>query len=240
MTEKVLFRIARWRTGAAKPDRYDLFELIVDPDRLTVLDAMERIWAEQDRTLVFRHACHHAACGTCTIRVNGIEMLPCITPLRSVLSAGQPVQLDPLRHFPVITDLAIDLQVLYARMEQMQFSLIRAAEPLETQIESRRAVRFENCIECGACLSACPVMGKTSRYLGPAALAAAERMVAEPRVADVTSILQLVDSEDGCWRCHTAYECTEVCPSNVFPAEAIMALRRRVVWGRLKKLWGTK
>ena len=83
-------------------------------------------------------------------------------------------------------------------------------------------------------------MGKTSRYLGPAALAAAERMVAEPRVANLTSILRLVDSEDGCWRCHTAYECTEVCPSNVYPAEAIMAPRRRVILGRVKELFGIK
>jgi succinate dehydrogenase/fumarate reductase iron-sulfur protein len=42
-------------------------------------------------------------------------------------------------------------------------------------------VRLEDCIECGLCLSACPVAATSHDYVGPAALAAAERLLEEPR-----------------------------------------------------------
>ena len=40
--------------------------------------------------------------------------------------------------------------------------------------------RYEDCIECGLCVSACPVVVTAERYVGPAALAWAERVVEEP------------------------------------------------------------
>jgi len=113
--------------------------------------------------------------------------------------------------------------------------IVRGAEPLG---EPQDFNRFEDCIECGLCISACPVMLTNPQYLGPAGLASAERLVVEPRGADIPSILHLVDDENGCWRCHTAFECSEVCPSNVDPAAAIMALRRRLIMERIKSLFG--
>jgi len=236
----VPYRIARWKAGATAPERYDTFVIEVDPDKITVLDGIEKIWAEQDRSLVFRHACHHASCGTCTVRVNGIEKLPCITSLRSVLIPGQPVVVEPLCNFPVIADLAFDPTPLYQHMEQMHFSIIRHAEKPQPQVPLDGLGRFENCIECGACLSACPIAGGDALYLGPAPLAAGQRMIEEPRNADVPAILHLIDTEHGVWRCHTAYACTEVCPSNVHPAEAIMALRKRLILDKVMGLFGIK
>ena len=43
------------------------------------------------------------------------------------------------------------------------------------------------------------------------------------------ALLEFADQADGAWRCHSAYECSAVCPSNVDPAWRIMNLRRRVV-----------
>ena len=51
---------------------YDEFTIKVNPDEY-VLDAVERIWAYHDRSLVFAHACHHSTCGACGMRVNGAE-----------------------------------------------------------------------------------------------------------------------------------------------------------------------
>jgi len=96
--------------------------------------------------------------------------------------------------------------------------------------------RYESCIECGLCLSACPVVATDARYLGPAALAAAERAIGEPRGLDPGFILNLIDDPQGAWRCHAAFECTEACPSEVDPAGAIMALRRRAAGARLRSI----
>ena len=73
------------------------------------------------------------------------------------------------------------------------------------------------------------------KYLGPAALAAAARVVQEPRGKDLPSIFQLVDNEEGCWRCHAAMECSSVCPNNVDPGGLIMYLRQDLLTGKHKK-----
>jgi succinate dehydrogenase / fumarate reductase iron-sulfur subunit len=87
--------------------------------------------------------------------------------------------------------------------------------------------RFEDCIECGLCLSACPVAATDDTYVGPAALANAQRMLEEAEV-DREAILNWADDDSAAWRCHAAFECTEACPSNVRPAQRIMALRREL------------
>ncbi|GIU98561.1 MAG: hypothetical protein KatS3mg014_0177 [Actinomycetota bacterium] len=50
-------------------------------------------------------------------------------------------------------------------------------------------------------------------------------MIEEPRGADVPALLAWADEPDGVWRCHAIFECTRACPSDVRPAERIMALR---------------
>jgi succinate dehydrogenase / fumarate reductase iron-sulfur subunit len=233
MAWQIQYRIFRLKQDG-KPSHYDTFTVDIEPDE-TVLDGVERIWAFQDRTLTFRHACHHASCGSCGMRVNGVEKLSCVTFIKDVTTKGGTLVLEPLRNFPIISDLVVDVSPMFYRMQDVGMPIVRSSEPLG-KLENFN--RYENCIECGLCISACPVMLTSPKYLGPAALASAERLVTEPRSTDVPSILHMVDDENGCWRCHTAFECSEVCPSNVYPAEAIMALRRRLIVERLKRLFG--
>jgi succinate dehydrogenase / fumarate reductase iron-sulfur subunit len=72
------------------------------------------------------------------------------------------------------------------------------------------------------------------RYVGPAALAWAERVVEAPRAADVANLLAWADDPDGVWRCHAIFECTAACPSNVNPAARIMSLRGTLLGRQLR------
>jgi succinate dehydrogenase / fumarate reductase iron-sulfur subunit len=85
-------------------------------------------------------------------------------------------------------------------------------------------VRFENCIECGACVSACPV---EAPFIGPAALAALnrERRKHPDREQAVRS---RAAAADGAMVCERALECSRVCPTGVYPARHIAELRRLV------------
>ena len=69
-----------WRQPGDGRERagFQTFEVTTDPQRDMVLDLIERAWAEVDRTLVFRHACHHASCGTCAVLVDGEPVLSCL------------------------------------------------------------------------------------------------------------------------------------------------------------------
>jgi len=242
---RVRFRVFRYKQDGSQP-RFDTFTVEIKPAEY-VLDAVERIWAEHDRSLIFRHACHHAACGACGMRINGRERLACITRIETIAVDGDTVTLEPLRNLAVISDLAVDMAPFYARMELAHFAPVRTAEPIvdeETQSPAPvplPAVRFEDCLECGICVSACPISGTDPSYLGPAALAAIARMVQEPRLnVNASALLKLADSEHGVWRCHTAFECTEACPSNVDPAGLMMALRQQIIGNKLKRIIGIR
>jgi succinate dehydrogenase / fumarate reductase iron-sulfur subunit len=202
------------------------------PDRAYLLDALEAA-AAQDPGLLFRHACHHASCGTCGLRVNGRERLACVTPLDEVARGGRPVRLEPLRHLPKIADLLVDPRPLFERLAQVELPPVRAVEQdgQAEEWDEGQFSRFEDCIECGLCVSACPVSGTDPLYWGPAALAAAARLVDEPRGRDPAPVLAAVDDEHGLWRCHGVFECTRVCPTGVDPGRLILALRGRLLGG---------
>jgi succinate dehydrogenase / fumarate reductase iron-sulfur subunit len=192
------------------------------PPHATLLDALEEA-QKHDPTLLFRHSCHHASCGSCGLRAGGRERLACITRLDQVTRPGKPVRLEPLRNFPLVSDLLVDFAPFMERLHQVDLPLIRKAGPGVTS-----PTRMENCIECGLCVSACPIAGSDPLYLGPAALAAAGRLATEPRGREMSALTDLVEGEHGIWRCHAAFECTEVCPAGVDPAREIMHLRGRV------------
>jgi succinate dehydrogenase / fumarate reductase iron-sulfur subunit len=238
---RVTLRVFRYKQADTRP-HFDTFLVEVSPDEY-VIDAIERVWAEQDRSLVFRHACHHAACGACGMRVNGRERLPCNTAISSIATDGGTLTLEPLRNLPVISDLLVDVAPFYERMERARFTPARVAEPILEEASGRPAVqpspmlRFEDCLECGLCFSACPIAGTDQAYLGPAALAAIARMIEEPRSGvDVDALRRLAESEHGCWRCHLAFECSEVCPTGVDPARFIGVLRRQAAGRGLERL----
>jgi succinate dehydrogenase / fumarate reductase, iron-sulfur subunit len=222
------FRVSRFKKGDRKP-HFDDFDVEVEPGA-TVLDALIRIRQRHDASLVLRHSCMHAACGTCGVRVNGRESLACDTKLTS-LPADQPVKVEPLANQRIVSDLATDMVDFYARFEAAGMPLVRASETPTgaTPPENIKAFgRYENCIECGLCLSACPISRTNHSYIGPAALAAAARVVDEPRGRDLGPVLALAAEPDSVWRCRDAMQCTAVCPSAVDPAQALFTLRRNV------------
>ncbi len=237
---KLNLRIYRYKPGSEP--RYDAFTVQVW-DTANVLDAIERAWDDDDRTIMFRHACHHASCGSCGLRVNGVEKLPCVTPV-SDYGEGAMLTIEPMRNFPIVTDIAVDASPLYERMRLVGLPIIREAESLrlDGQYFFPDGVpdfdRFENCIECGLCLSACPAMAADSAFLGPVALAAAERVLSRVDGAERDRIFRLIDDEHGLWRCHSSFECTEACPYEVDPGGAIMRLKRKVAAHKFKRLFG--
>lgn len=235
MTWKLTFRIHRYKPN--ETPRVDNYDVELEPER-TILDGIEQVWALHDRTLTFRHACHHASCGSCAVVVNGVERLPCIVELQAVTSNGGTLEIAPLRNFPVVSDLVVDMEPMFEDIRRTDKPIIGPTDPLPNQADEDFHA-YENCIECGMCMSACPVVATDPTYMGPAPLALAQR-AADTGTHSLDTILDLVDTEDGIWRCHVAYECSAVCPSNVDPAGKIMWLRRRAMGRRIRRFFGVK
>jgi succinate dehydrogenase/fumarate reductase iron-sulfur protein len=232
------FIVFRKKEGQEK--YFQTFNLEVDPDEY-VLDAIERIWAFHDRSLTFRHACHHSTCGACGMLVNGVEKLTCITRIRSVTHPDGNLKIEPLRNFPILSDLVVDMASLYLDMEFVKSTQVLQVTDSylpyekENKIQSNRAYqRLTDCIECGMCVSACPSALTSSSYLGPAVMASAQQNLMRKKDSE---LIKMLDCQDGVWRCHSAYECSEICPSHVDPAWRIMNLRRRIIAHHIQNLF---
>jgi succinate dehydrogenase / fumarate reductase iron-sulfur subunit len=238
-------QVRMYRQAAGAGGGYRRYRVAV-AEAANVIDVIEAVW-RQDETLLFRHACHHASCGTCAVRVNGYEQLPCIVPVQAALAGRDELLIEPLRNFPVVADLVVDVAGFFAKQQASGMAITRESESGAGgalfdgagQLGERAYNRFENCIECGICLSACPTMAATDAFFGPAGLAAVGRALATSGASGRrAALLRLVDGEHGVWQCHAAWECTEACPQAVRPAEAIMALRRALLGEKVKRLVG--
>lgn len=216
-------RVFRFRRGDDAP-HYDTFDGVPTERRTTLLDALRWIQRTRDPSLSLRHSCNHASCGTCGMRVNGREVLACVTTLADVEGT---LTVEPLANAPVLTDLVVEVTDLFGSFAGAH-PIVRQSDAVPGAIPPDGIdgyVRYEDCIECGLCLSACPVVVTASDYRGPAALAWAEREIAEPRGAEVADLLAWADDPDAVWRCHAIFECTAACPADVFPGQRIMTLR---------------
>ena len=211
-------RTARAGDGESRREYWQEFRVSIPADAC-VLDALEAAWT-QDSSLMFRHSCHHASCGSCGMRIQGRERLACITPAFE-LARDEVLTLEPLRNFAMIADLVVDMSLLARKLQGVGAHIL--TEPASGW------QRFESCIECGLCISACPIAATSESYLGPAVLAAAARNIHVPEVRSQ------IEGENGVWRCHSAFECTEVCPANVQPASAIMNLRKDLLFSMWKR-----
>ncbi len=99
------------------------------------------------------------------------------------------------------------------------------------QAQGHANPQFHNvdaCIMCGACVAACTVYEVSKGFVGPAALAKADRFLSDPRESHVSTRarLSVLQDEHGIWDCTRCNFCVEVCPKDVKPMEAIIRLRR--------------
>jgi len=147
-----------------------------------------------------------------------------------VLQEKNVIVIEPLRNFTLIGDLVVDFSPMFMALNQINLPPVR-----DNGLNSTKDYqRFEDCIECGLCVSACPISGSNSRYPGPVSLAAAWNLINFHQPYPDHSFIKLIDNEDGVWRCHAAFECSEVCPSGVDPAKGIMSLRQFILIQNIK------
>ena len=210
-----------------------------DIEKVTVLDALFKIQQTEDKTLSFRYCCRLAMCGSCALVINGREGLACKTLMRDLASG--PVSLKPLNHVPVVKDLTVDLKSLIARLRKMEPYFIPkspSTEPVKIKPTSkeRQVIGLNTeCIACGSCVSACTMMHWDPDYIGPMGLNRAFCLIADSR--DLTGErLERVADENGIYRCHMEFNCTDVCPKHLSPTRGIHYLKRQVFWQEIRNL----
>jgi fumarate reductase iron-sulfur subunit len=225
MSDHITLRVARYRPEKASDTTFDEFELPC-PKEWVVLDGLNHIKDRIDGTLSYRWSCRMGICGSCGMLVNGEPKLACATFLSDY--APGPVRVEPLRNFPVIRDLVVEIGDFMGKLTRVKPWIVRQVEkPIsdgeyrQTPEELDEYKQFSMCINCMLCYSACPIYGLDPHFIGPAAIALAQRYNLDSRDEGAAERMQVLSEHDGIWGCTFVGECTKVCPKHVDPAGAI-------------------
>ncbi len=225
MANSVTLEISRYRPEREERPTWERFDVPCRPEWM-VLDALNYIKDRLDGTLSYRWACRMGVCGSCGMMVNGEPVLTCATYLESLLPG--PLRVEPLLGFPVIRDLVGDLNDFIEKLQRVKPWLVRDVEkPLEqgeylqTPEELAEYKSYSMCINCMLCYAACPIYELEPGFIGPAAIALAQRYNLDSRDQGTQERMDVLSQHDGVWGCTFVGECTKVCPKNVDPAGAI-------------------
>jgi fumarate reductase iron-sulfur subunit len=225
MAEMITLQVARYRP---EREREPTFQTYVVPFRRdwVVLDALNYIKDRLDGSLSYRWSCRMGVCGSCGMMVDGEPKLTCATFLSDYMPG--PIRVEPLAYFPVVRDLVIEMTDFMVKLKSVKPWIVREKEKptsegeyLQTPDQLDAYKQFSMCINCMLCYAACPVYALDPQFIGPAAIALAQRYNRDSRDQGSEERLDLLSQHEGIWACTFVGECTKVCPKNVDPAGAI-------------------
>ena len=205
---------------------------------MSAIDVLSYVEQNIDPSLGFRYECQTWKCGTCAMEINGRPGLAC----KYRPSKDEELSLEPLSGYPVMKDLAVNFERSVASRVNRNGVLLKAeslaGKPLEID-QGKLAGSLKlftepsRCIECWSCMASCPVLGQGSRIFGgPAFFVGLAEGVFHPfgSSEETTDLLKKARGK-GLSRCVGCYECEDVCPVEINPANIIKDVR----WQYLKE-----
>lgn len=226
------FRV--WRGDSSGGDLED-FDVEVN-DGEVVLDIIHRIQATQAPDLACRWNCKAGKCGSCSMEINGMPRLGCMTRM-STFTDTETITITPLRTFPIIRDLVTDVSFNYEKArETPAFAPPAGVAPGQyrmQQVDVERSQEFRKCIECFLCQNTCHVVRdheeNKEAFSGPRFFIRAAELDMHP-LDDRTDRKQYAQQSQGLGLCNITKCCTEVCPEHIkITDNAIIPMKERVV-----------
>jgi succinate dehydrogenase / fumarate reductase, iron-sulfur subunit len=236
---QITLKIKRYQPEKNPKPYFDTFVLEGQPtDR--ILDLLEHVRGYQDGTLAFRRSCAHGVCGSDAMRINGRNRLACKVLVHDLKSTE--ITVEPLLGLPVIKDLIVDMEPFFAHYRKVMPYLVNeeplpadGKERLQSPQQQERIDDTTKCILCAACTTACPPFWSNREYVGPAALVNAHRFLFDSRDRATEQRMEILNDQDGVWRCRTAFNCTEACPREIHITSAIAEVKNAVRTGKVDR-----
>lgn len=207
----IILKVSRYRPEEESEPVFQEYEVPLRKDWV-ILDALNYIKDYLDGTLSFRWSCRMGVCGSCGMMVNGTPVLTCATFLEKF--APGPIVVEPLANFPVVRDLAVEMDSFMNKLKSVKPWIIRKEEKaiedgeyIQTPSQLADYKQYSMCINCMLCYSACPVFGLEPGFTGPAAIALAQRYNMDNRDEGEKERMKLLSTEEGIWQCTFVGEC---------------------------------
>jgi succinate dehydrogenase iron-sulfur subunit len=218
-------RVLRYRPASDREPVFVSYRIAYSDD-MSVLQALQSIKDNQDGSLSFRWSCRMAVCGSCGMMINGEPKLACNTFVRDL--APDALIIEPLQNFPIERDLVVTVGDFVKKIESIYPYIIPKVPQtieegayLQTPAQMASYESFSDCINCMLCYAACPQFGANPDFIGPGAMALLQRYNGDSRDGGRQLRLDRIHGEDGVWACTAVGICSEVCPKQVDPANAV-------------------
>ncbi len=232
MGTKRHFRV--WRGDSAGGEIQD-FDVEVNEGEV-VLDIIHRLQATETPDLACRWNCKAGKCGSCSMEINGMPKLGCMTRM-STFEPTETVTITPLRTFPIIRDLVTDVSFNYKKARETPAfappaDLAPGAYRMK-QVDVERSQEFRKCIECFLCQNTCHVVrdheeNKTA-FAGPRTFIRAAELDMHP-LDTRTDRKEHAQQSQGLGLCNITKCCSEMCPEHIkITDNAIIPMKERVV-----------
>lgn len=220
-----------WRQPAADApggfEDYDLDDVSPDMSFLEMLDTLnEGLTAEGREPVAFDHDCREGICGSCGMMINGQAHGPergtatCQLHMRK-FHDGANITIEPWRAaaFTIIKDLSVDRGALDRIVQAGGYITAPTGSapeanslPIPKEVADA-AMDAAACIQCGACVAACP---NGAAHLFTAAKIAHLNLLPQGQPERFTRVQDMVDEMERWFGSCTLHgECEAACPKEI-------------------------
>ena len=225
------FTLNVWRQpGNDSPGGFERHEIDdIDPGAslLEALDVInEEIIHAGGTAIAYDRDCMEGICGSCDLLVDGIphgprQVTSCQTFMRD-FPDGAEITIEPFRNsaFPVIKDLVVDRSPLDRIIEAGGYISVTSGpkpEPNTNPVHpeaQEHAMDAAVCIQCGACVAACP-NGSAMLFTGAKVAHLNSLPQGQPERWDRAHDMVAQHDAEGFGGCSNHGECQAVCPQGI-------------------------
>jgi succinate dehydrogenase / fumarate reductase, iron-sulfur subunit len=223
-------RVWRQKNGQSQGrfEEYDAKDIPAAASFLEMLDIVnETLVQKGEEPVAFDHDCREGICGMCSLVIDGVAHGPeratttCQLYMRH-FADGTTIHIEPFRAgaFPVLKDLVVNRRALDRIQQAGGFISVRTGAAVDGNAipipkpDADRAMDAAACIQCGACVAACP---NASAMLFLSARVSHFALLPQGQPERTRRVLNMVRQHDaeGFGNCSNHYECEAVCPAEI-------------------------
>ncbi len=184
----------------------------------TILELLERIRDNKDRSLTYRSFCRSSICGTCAIKVNDKTVLACKTKVKDLIQNDELI-IEPVDRAKIIKDLVVDHSFIEDKIKKVKGWFVDEINEKEENIqmpdELKKYDKQTDCILCGACYFECEALDFDKNFAGPFAFTKVFRFVFDSRDKMYDQERIEIAKENLLYNCISCQKCAMVCPKNI-------------------------
>lgn len=176
--------------------------------------------------IVWEYSCMQKKCGACAMLIDGRPRLAC--DFRLSESKKEKIRIEPLRKFPIISDLMVNRQIIFDDLKQMQ--IWSENEIFADDRNNSLMYEASRCLQCGCCLEVCPNFAAGEKFYGMSAMVPASRLLAAMKGSSAGKLKKQYARSvtDGCGK---SLACRNICPAGI-DIEGLMARSNAAVLWR--------